>query len=87
MKLKEMVRKIGQRYIDKINDMRVVAVDEVNTVKELRDCLEAFILKDGSNSYLMGEEQNGFLVELVKHRLSDGSFALDIRLTENKGSK
>lgn len=85
MDVKNVTFEIVKYYIGKLNktlDMRVVAVEEVDTVKELIDCLGALVPKDGSNSYLMGKEQNGFKVELVEHRLGDKSLALDIRLTE-----
>lgn len=87
MNIKEIAFELGQKYIDEINalhDMRVVATEEVDTVKELLDCLANIIPRDSSNYYLMGKEQNGFKVELVEHRLSSGYLSLDIRLTEKE---
>ncbi len=79
---KEIAREIGQRYIDEINDMRVIATEEVSTVNELLECLSAIIPRDSINYYLMGKKQNSFIVELVEHKLSNGYLAQDIRLTE-----
>lgn len=87
MNVKEIARGIGKHYIDTLNglhDVRVVAAEEVDTVKELIECLTSIIPRDGSNYYLMGKEQNGFTVELVEHKLSNGYLALDIRLTEKE---
>ncbi len=81
---KEIAREIGQRYIDEINDMRVIATEEVSTVNELLECLSAIIPRNRINYYLMGKKQNSFIVELVEHKLSNGYLAQDIRLTEKE---
>lgn len=81
---KEIAREIGQRYIDEINDMRVIATEEVSTVNELLECLSAIIPRNSINYYLMGKKQNSFIVELVEHKLSNGYLAQDIRLTEKE---
>ena len=67
--------------------MKVLRTAEVCTVKELIDCFEEFISKDGSENYLRGKEQNGFKVELVEDELVEdelpnGNVVQDIRLTE-----
>ena len=84
MDVKEMAREIGKHYIDDINDMRVIATEEVSTVNELLECLSAIIPRDSINYYLMGKKQNSFIVELVEHKLSNGYLAQDIRLTEKE---
>jgi len=62
--------------------MRILMTAEVSTVKQLTDCLEAFISKDGSDNYLRGKEENGFLVELVEAKLPNGNIVQDIKFTE-----
>jgi len=80
-----MVGKTARDHVDMItgrHSMRILDVAEVYTVKQLRDCLDAFIAKDGSENYLRGKDQNGFLVELIEDKLPNGNIVQDIRFTE-----
>jgi len=87
MNVKNIVHKITKDHVDMItgrHNMRILDVAEVCTVEQLRDCLDAFIPKDGSENYLRGKEQNGFLVELIEDKLPNGNVVQDIRFTEIK---
>jgi len=85
MNAKEEVYKIAKDHVDMItgrHNMRILDVAEVYTVEQLRDCLDAFIAKDGSENYLMGKEENGFLVELVEVKLPNENVVQSVRFTE-----
>lgn len=85
MNVKNIVGKIAKGHVDMItgrNNMRILDVAEVYTVEQLRDCLDAFIAKDGSGNYLRGKEQNGFLVELIEDKLPNGNVVQDLKFTE-----